>query len=62
MQPGNLIPMVIILNCYRGTFSIQCFRCSKGDGGNTRGGEDKAIGAVGEGLAPEAFRGLPLVV
>lgn len=32
VQPGKLIPMVTTFNCHRGHFSMQCFRCSEGDG------------------------------
>lgn len=48
---------------YRGSFSIQCFRCSKGVGGGERcgGGEDDAADQVGERLTCEASRGFPLV-
>lgn len=39
-----LIPIVTILYCYRGPFSIRCVRCSESDVGDSEGAESRRGG------------------
>lgn len=65
MQTGNFIPVVTIVNCYRGPFSIELFGCSESDGGvsGCRGRMecDEAADRDGQGLAREESSRFPLV-
>lgn len=44
-------PYLPISTTIMGPFSIQCFKCCKGDGGGRGGEVDEAVDQVGEGLA-----------